>query len=279
MNARPAPLGFVSLVGAGPGDPELVTLRGVRRLQQADAVVHDRLVSQDLIGFCRPDVERYDVGKSPKQPGCTQDDINNLLVRLARIGRRVVRLKGGDPFVFGRGGEEALALLMAGVPFEIVPGISSGLAVPAVAGIPVTQRGIASSVTIATGHVQEGHSRGDHDWSALARLSGTLVFLMAVENLEHIAQQLLSHGRDPREPAALVQDGTTVGQVIVSAPLTDVVQVARDAGIVPPAVLVVGPSVALADEIGARFTPTGMTGLRVEGGMRGALPSTLSFSH
>jgi uroporphyrin-III C-methyltransferase len=160
-------IGFVSLVGAGPGDPELITLRGLRRLQAADAIVHDRLVGAELLAFGRPGAERYDVGKVPGGYGYRQEEINTLLIQLARQGKQVVRLKGGDPFLFGRGGEEALALVAAGVSFEVVPGVSSALAGPAAAGIPVTHRGLAGSVTIATGHARGG-GVVDHNWAALA---------------------------------------------------------------------------------------------------------------
>lgn len=248
--------GFVSLVGAGPGDLELLTLRAVRRLQGADAVVYDRLANAEMLDLCPPWAERLAVGKTPGGHGHAQQEINALLVRLAQEGKRVVRLKGGDPFVFGRGGEEALALAAAGVPFEIVPGISSALAVPAVAGIPVTHRGVAASVTIATGHAREGSAQIDHDWNALAHQRGTLVFLMAVESLDHVVGQLLQHGRSPDEPVALVESGTTSNQRTVRASLATIVEEARVHNVHPPSVLVVGPVVDLAADIGERFTPT-----------------------
>jgi len=241
--------GFVSLVGAGPGDPELLTLRALRRLQAADAVVFDRLIAAELLDHCPPDARRYDVGKIPGQHGRgRQEEINALLIQLGQEGLRVVRLKGGDPFVFGRGGEEALALAEADIPFEIVPGISSAFAAPAAAGIPVTHRGLAASVTVLTGHSAGG---AEHDWATLARLRGTLVFLMAVENLERIVERLLTHGRPDHEPAALVRWGTTPEQQIVSAPLGEIVAAARAACLEPPAVLVIGPTVAIAQEIAA----------------------------
>jgi uroporphyrin-III C-methyltransferase len=242
--------GFVSLVGAGPGDPELITVRGLRRLRLAQAVVYDRLVSAELLDDCNPTAELYDVGKEPGRGGDRQAEINGLLVRLARQGKQVVRLKGGDPLVFGRGGEEALALARAGIAFEIVPGVSSALAGPAAAGIPVTHRGRAASVTIATGHAR-GDGSVDYDWDAFARLSGTLVFLMAVETLEEIVANLLAHGRPPDEPAAIVQSATLPGQRAVFASLATIAPVARSAGIRSPAVLVIGPTVDLAASIGA----------------------------
>jgi uroporphyrin-III C-methyltransferase/precorrin-2 dehydrogenase/sirohydrochlorin ferrochelatase len=239
--------GLVSLVGAGPGDPELLTLKGLRRLREADAVVHDRLISSGILDYCHPDAERYDVGKASGRHSRPQEEINALLIRFGREGRRVVRLKGGDPFVFGRGGEEILALALAGVPYEVIPGVSSALAAPAAAGIPVTHRGLASAVTIATGHARSGCAGDDHDWEALARVRGTLVFLMAVENLGRIVDGLLSHGRSPDEPAAMVQSGTTPEQHVVRSTLRDIVEAVRAAGIAPPAVLVVGETVALAE--------------------------------
>ncbi len=251
MNVAPAPAsGFVSLVGAGPGDPELLTVRGLRRIQAADAVVHDRLVAAEVLAQCRPDAERYDVGNVPGGHAHRQAEIDALLVRLARAGKRVVRLKGGDPFVFGRGGEEALALVAAGIPFEVVPGVTSALAAPASAGIPVTHRGLARSVTIATGRLGARSGDEEHDWEALAKLGGTLVFLMAVERLEQIVGQLLGYGRPPGEPAAMVRWATTARQETLLAPLGEIVQATRARGLQPPAVLVVGPSVALAATLG-----------------------------
>ncbi len=241
---RALPTGLVSLVGAGPGDPELLTLRAVRRLQTAEAVVHDRLVSAEVLEYAHPAAERFDVGKAPGGRGRTQDEINELLVQLGRLGRRVVRLKGGDPFVFGRGGEEALALARAGVAFEVVPGISAALAAPAAAGIPVTHRGLSGSVTVVNGHDAE-----QHDWSALARSGGTLVFLMAVEHLEEIVDRLLSGGRAADEPAAVVQWATTPKQRFLSAPLASIAAATRAAGLEPPAVLVVGRTVGLSAEL------------------------------
>jgi uroporphyrin-III C-methyltransferase len=244
-----ASVGLVSLVGAGPGDPVLLTLKGLRRLQEADAVVFDRLVSAKILGYCRPGVERYAVGKAAGHHSRPQEEINALLIGLAREGRRVVRLKGGDPFVFGRGGEEVLALAQAGISYEVIPGVSSALAAPAAAGIPVTHRGIASSVTIATGHARVSGGGDEHDWSALAKVRGTLVFLMAVENLEHIVANLLANGRPADESAAMVQSGTTPDQRTVRGSLGEIVSVARSGGIVAPAVLVVGETVALAEAL------------------------------
>ena len=236
--------GRVSLVGAGPGDPDLLTLRAVQRLQCADVVVHDRLVSQRILEYAPAGAEIIDAGKKPGGGGVTQAEINALLVELGRQGRRVVRLKGGDPFVFGRGGEEALALADAGVPFEVVPGVSSALAAPAAAGIPVTHRGLSASVTVIN-----GHDADQHDWDALARGGGTLVFLMAVEHLEDIAARLLAVGRPSSEPAALIEWATTARQRVVVGHLASIAEDALAANVQPPAVLVVGPTAELANEL------------------------------
>jgi uroporphyrin-III C-methyltransferase/precorrin-2 dehydrogenase/sirohydrochlorin ferrochelatase len=237
--------GLVSLVGAGPGDPDLLTLKALRRLRSADVVVYDRLVGDAVLEYASPSAERIDVGKRPGVNGTTQAAIDALLVDLAQHGRRVVRLKGGDPFVFGRGGEEALALARAGVDFEVVPGISSALAAPAAAGIPVTHRGLSASVTIVN-----GHDADQHDWEALARGSGTLVFLMAVEHLETIVARLLAHGRSSCEPAALIEWATLPRQRVLAVPLSEIASRARLSEFEPPAVLIVGPTAALVNEVG-----------------------------
>jgi uroporphyrin-III C-methyltransferase / precorrin-2 dehydrogenase / sirohydrochlorin ferrochelatase len=230
--------GAVSLVGAGPGDPDLLTLRAIKRLQTAEVVVHDRLVTPEILAFANPDAELIDVGKAPGGRGCTQSEINNLLVALAKHGRRVVRLKGGDPFVFGRGGEEALALAEVGIKVEIVPGVSSAIAAPAAAGIPVTHRGLSASLTVVDGH--------DPDRIAWP-VSGTVVCLMAVEHLAELADSLMRSGRPADEPAALIHWATTPRQRVLVGSLGDIAWRALEAGIGAPAVLVVGPTVALAE--------------------------------
>jgi uroporphyrin-III C-methyltransferase / precorrin-2 dehydrogenase / sirohydrochlorin ferrochelatase len=250
--AEEEPSGLVSLVGAGPGDPDLLTLRAVRRLQAAQVVVYDRLVSSSVLDYASPTAERIEVGKTPGGGGWKQERINALLAQLGRAGKRVVRLKGGDPFVFGRGGEEALALAQSGVPFEVVPGLSSALAAPAAAGIPVTHRGLSASVTIVNGHDPDQHA-----WSNLAQLGGTLVFLMAVEHLEEIVHLLLVHGRPTDEPAAVVEWATTPAQAIVSAPLAEIAAATRAAHLGPPAVLVVGPTAALSRSLVSRVAHDG----------------------
>ena len=242
--------GFVSIVGAGPGDPELITVRALKRLQQADVVFYDRLVHPDLLDEAPLYAERINVGKAPGRQPYSQDDINGLLIGEARRRRHVVRLKGGDPFVFGRGGEECQALAAAGIRFEVVPGVTSAIAAPAYAGIPVTQRQVARSFTVVTGHTV-GDAAADLDWGALARLD-TLVFLMGVGNLPEISRQLLAHGRPPATPAAVVRCGATDLQEVVQGTLATISDAA--AHVRPPATIVIGPVVDLRREI-AWFEP------------------------
>src|SRR5579859_6900714 len=213
--AAASPYGKVYLIGAGPGDPELITVKGLRCLRMADVVLYDRLISTDLLDEAPARAELVFVGKGPQHHSMTQTEINTLMISYARNGRVVVRLKGGDPFVFGRGGEEVLALALAEIPFEIVPGISSAIAVPAYAGIPVTHRDLASSVTIVTGHGRPTSASSDVNWEALASLGGTLVILMGVETLSDITQRLLAGGLPSDTPAAVIQQGTVPEQRVV----------------------------------------------------------------
>lgn len=241
--------GKVYLVGAGPGDPGLITVRGLQLLERADAVVHDRLVSRDLIARHRPDAEIHDVGKVPGRHGRgRQGEINELLVALARQGKTVVRLKGGDPFVFGRGAEEAEACVAAGVPFEVVPGVTSAVAVPAYAGIPVTHRSSASSFAVVTGHEDPARSNPRTDWAILARID-TLVILMGVESLPTIVERLLVHGRSDETPIALVSCGTYPSQYTVTGTLADIVDRAREATLRSPVTVVVGEVVRQRERI------------------------------
>ncbi len=253
--------GSVTLVGAGPGDPDLITLRGVEALRQAEVIVYDYLAPCDLLDYAPPGAERIYVGKKAGRHACTQEQINALLVRLAREGRRVVRLKGGDPFVFGRGGEEAEALAAAGIPCEVAPGVSSAVAVPAYAGIPVTQRGLASSMAIVTGHEDPGKPQSDLDWPALARMD-TLVFLMGVANLGVIAAALMAQGRAPGTPVAVIQWGTLGRQRTVTGTLADIAARVQQAGLGAPAVTVVGQVVTLRDRL-RWFERRPLFGLRV----------------
>nr|BFE65625.1 uroporphyrinogen-III C-methyltransferase [Dactylosporangium thailandense] len=235
--------GTVALVGSGPGDPELLTVRGRRLLAAADVVVIDRLASGLLLDELRPEVELVDASKIPYGPSAAQEEINRVLVTRAQAGKFVVRLKGGDPYVFGRGGEEVLACAAAGVPVVVVPGITSSIAVPAAAGIPVTHRRIAHEFTVVSGHLAPGHAESLVDWAALARLRGTVCVLMGLKNLPSIAAILLEHGRAPDTPVAVVQEGTTRDQRTVRATLATVADAAKSAGLRPPAVIVIGPVV------------------------------------
>lgn len=231
--------GKVYLIGAGPGDPELITLKGLRCLRSADVVLYDRLISTELLMEARPDAELIFVGKESGCHSLAQEQINALLIYYAQHNHIVARLKGGDPFVFGRGGEEAEALADAQIPFEIVPGISSAIAVPAYAGIPVTHREYTSAVTIVTGH--EGRSASPPvNWEALAALGGTLVILMGVKALPHFTQKLIAHGMDMHLPAAVIQEGTTPRQRVVVGTLATIAERALKEGLSTPALIIVG---------------------------------------
>ena len=288
MEHKPSSSGKVYLVGAGPGDPELITLKGLRCLRMADVVVYDRLVNLSLLDEAPSGAERVFVGKKTGCHSVKQEEIHVLLIHYARQGRLVVRLKGGDPFVFGRGGEEALALAQAGIPFEVVPGVSSAIAVPAYAGIPVTHRNYASSVTIVTGHgcaygrhpfeshpqaslsppihrgptvdpdvsrgerSEEVHASADVNWETLAKVGrwgGTLVILMGVDTLPHVTQQLLDGGLPADTPAAVIQQGTIPQQRVVTDTLVNIAECARRANITSPAITVIGAVVALRDSL------------------------------
>lgn len=235
--------GKVYLVGAGPGDPGLITVKGAGCLRQADVLIYDRLVAPELLDYAPPQAERIYAGKASSDHTLPQDEINRLLVQKACEGKVVVRLKGGDPFVFGRGGEEALALAEADIPFEVVPGVSSVVAVPAYAGIPVTQRGLAASFAVLTGHREMAYQ----GCPCPSPAADTLVFLMAVENLSKIVRSMLETGCAPETPAALIRWGTTPQQETVVGTLDDIVE--RGRGLEPPAVLVVGQVVALRDKL------------------------------
>ncbi|MCE5326276.1 MAG: uroporphyrinogen-III C-methyltransferase [Planctomycetaceae bacterium] len=241
--------GCIYLVGAGPGDPGLITVRAAELLAGADVVVYDYLASPRLLKHARADAELIYVGKQAARHAMSQDQINQLLVAKARGGAAVVRLKGGDPYVFGRGGEEALAAVEAGVPFEEVPGVTSGIAAPAYAGIPVTHRLMAGNVGLVTGHETPDKEASDLDYEALARWKGTLVFYMGVANVESICRQLMEHGLDAATPAAIVRWGTTVQQQVVTATVATLAQVARDANLMPPALIVVGQVVRLRERL------------------------------
>lgn len=243
-NARPGPQpGCVYLVGAGPGDPELLTLRGATLVAGADVVVYDNLVSPRILELAPESAERVYVGKKAADHVLPQDDINALLVRFAREGRRVVRLKGGDPFIFGRGGEEMEVLVEAGITVEVIPGVTAAAGVAAYAGIPLTHREHAQSVVFATGFLKDGAL--DLDWPMLARPSQTLVIYMAISRLADICAQLMQHGLPPDTPAGVIERGTTEAQRVCVATLADLPGKVKDAGIRPPALTVIGGVVGL----------------------------------
>jgi uroporphyrin-III C-methyltransferase len=240
-----AAAGTVYLVGAGPGDPGLLTLRGAELLATCDDVVVDALANPQLLSHCRAGVQRHDVGKRAGQHSATQAGINELLIRLARENRSVVRLKGGDPFVFGRGGEEALALAAAKIPFRVVPGITAAIAGLAYAGIPATHRDINSAVTFITGHASDGEVPDGLDWAALAKGAPTLVIYMALKHLDTIARRLMAAGRPPDEPVAVVSKATTPAQRVLVTTLGRAAAETAAAGIEPPAIVAIGPAVRL----------------------------------
>ena len=242
--------GFVSLVGAGPGDPGLITVKAFEYIKRADTIVYDRLVNPDLLDHAAESCELVYVGKTPKHHTRTQDEINEILVAEAQKGKLVVRLKGGDPFLFGRGGEEAEVLAENGIPFEVVPGVTSAIAAPAFAGIPVTHRDLSSSVVIVTGHENPEKTRASVDWDALADGPDTIVVLMGLGNLASIADRLIRAGKPPDTPVALIQDATTPDQETVTGTLADIVQRASEAGLRPPAVAVIGQVAALREKMG-----------------------------
>jgi len=263
VSQRDVRRGRVILVGAGPGDPDLITVRGLNALREADAVVYDSLAPRELLRMARPGASLHDVGKrghdAPTRP---QTEINELLVALARDGKTVVRLKGGDPFVFGRGGEEATACAEAGLDVEVVPGISSALAALAYAGIPVTDRRYAASFAVVTGHKDPTLVSAETRWEALATAVDTLVILMGMRNLDELIGRVLAGGRDPKTPAAVVMNGTLPSQKVLVAPLDELAGCAREAGMGSPAAVVVGDVVRLRETL-AWFESRPLFGKRV----------------
>ena len=242
--------GTVALVGAGPGDPGLLTLKAAQLLGEADVVLVDRLVAKQVLEHVRPGAQVVDVGKTSwTGTAPRQDEINAQLVAYARAGHRVVRLKGGDPFVFGRGSEEAEALVAAGVAFEVVPGITSAIAVPAYAGIPVTARGYTQDVCVVTGHLDPDDPASRVRWQALATGPGTLVILMGHDRLRLLASGLVRHGRDPQTPAACIEQGTTQQQRVVVSTLEQLADDVADAGLQAPVATVVGDVVRLRESL------------------------------
>lgn len=250
-------LGKAYLIGAGPGRADLITVRGLNLLRRGDVVIYDRLIARELLDEIRADAEEIFVGKESGHHTLPQAQINALIVDRVQQGKQVVRLKGGDAFVFGRGGEEAQALHEAGLPFEIVPGISSALAVPAYAGIPVTHRGLSTAFAVVTGHECADKAKSTTDWGALARIP-TLVVLMGLGNAACIAQKLIDAGLAPTTPAAAISQGTTDAQQRVSTTIAELANAIAAAALPSPAILVIGEVAALADEL-AWFSPSGQS--------------------
>ncbi len=248
-NELPLRAGEVALIGAGPGDPGLLTLRALSLLQQAEVVVYDRLVSSEIMAFCPADAELINAGKSASCHVLTQDNTNQLLVDQATSGKRVVRIKGGDPYIFGRGGEEVEFLIENEVGFRVVPGITSAQGCSTYAGFPLTHRDFAQSVTFVTGHLKKGGELA-LNWSALAAPDQTVVFYMGLSNAEKITEELMAHHRDPHTPVALIQRGTTSKQRVVITDLQDLPQAIIREQLKPPTMMVVGEVVVLADKIG-----------------------------
>lgn len=241
-------VGKVFLVGAGPGDPDLITVKGLRCIQEADVILYDRLINDELLKNARPDAELIFCGKLPNYHVLQQETINHFLVSHAKKGKTVTRLKGGDPFIFGRGGEEAEALVKHGLPFEIVPGISSGVAAPAYAGIPLTHRNYSGSVAFVTGH-RKKEPIDDIKWEALAKGIDTLAIYMGVSQLPFITEQLMRFGKDVSTPVALIHWGTTPEQKTVVGTLGDIVRKAQESGIENPTMIVVGEVVKLREQL------------------------------
>ncbi len=240
MSARP---GTVHLVGAGPGDPEFITVRGRRILETADVVVHDRLIAPELLRAAKPGATMLPARKAATQPRPTLANVNAQMIEHARAGLSVCRLKGGDPFVFGRGAEEIGDLEAAGVPWEVVPGVTSALAAPAIAGIPITHRDLASTATLVTGHEGEPKAGPEVDWQAIAAAGGTIVVLMGVATLGSTSARLIAAGRSPVEPVAVIERATWPDERVILGTLSDIAARAEKSGVSSPAVVVVGPVV------------------------------------
>lgn len=235
----------VYLIGAGPGDPELITVRGQRILQEADVILHDRLISPDLLTLAKPDALIIDVGKHAEGKTTPQERINQLLVKHGQAGKCVARLKGGDPFVFGRGGEEVQACQAASIKVEVIPGVTSAIAAPAYAGVPVTHRDVSTSFVVVTGHEHPDKAESTVNYAALAQLE-TLVFLMGVRRLPEITASLMAHGRDPQTPVICVEWGTYPQQRTVSGTLATITAIAQEQDLKAPAVIVIGKVAGLA---------------------------------
>ncbi|MFJ7935856.1 uroporphyrinogen-III C-methyltransferase [Sporosarcina sp. NPDC096371] len=241
-------MGKVYLVGAGPGDVDLITVKGLKCIQEADVILYDRLINKELLSYAKPGADLIYCGKLPNYHAMIQETINHFLVKYAKQGKMVTRLKGGDPFIFGRGAEEAEALVDHGIPFEVIPGITAGIAAPAYAGIPVTHRELSSSFAIVTGHMRAGKSDSIH-WESLAKGIDTLAIYMGVGNLPYICEQLMQYGKPLSTPVALIHWGTTVEQQTVTGTLATIVDVAEKSCIKNPSMIVVGEVVSLRDKL------------------------------
>lgn len=238
-------MGKVTLIGAGPGNPDLITIRGLEQLKKGDVIIYDRLASEELLSFAREDAVLVYVGKKPGSHSMRQEEINRTIVTYAGQYEEVVRLKGGDPFVFGRGGEEIQSLIEAGIPFEVVPGVTSPIAVPELAGIPVTHRGVSRSFHVITGHTKDGDETLPDDMETLAGLQGTLIFLMGLSNIEKISKELMRFGKSPDTPAAVISNGTTPNEKTVRGTLIDIAGRVRKEGLTSPVVIVIGETAKL----------------------------------
>ena len=259
MSIHPKNKGKVYIVGAGPGDPELITLKAVKALEKADIVVYDRLANPELLAHTSGSAEHVYVGKKPGKPSARQEQINNILIGEARAGKTVVRLKGGDPFVFGRGGEECLALKSQNIPYSLIPGISSALSVPAYGGIPVTHRAVSRSFTVITGHTI-GKNNINQDWDALSK-SDTLVILMGMRNLPVISKKLMDFGLPTSTPATVIERGSQPDQQTVTGTLATIAE--KAAPLSSPGIIVIGKTAAMADEL-AWFPDTAKSGQEQE---------------
>ncbi|MGL5406475.1 MAG: uroporphyrinogen-III C-methyltransferase [Propionibacteriaceae bacterium] len=237
--------GTVVLVGGGPGDPDLITVAGLKALKEADVIVHDRLGPLSLLAECRADAERINVGKIPRGAFTPQEEINRILIDNARHGKKVVRLKGGDNFVFGRGGEECIACAEAGIPVQVIPGVTSAISVPALVGVPVTHRSLVQGFTVVSGHVAPQDARSTLDWDAIARSNTTLVILMGVHALPDICQRLISGGKAANTPAVIIADGCAPTQRCLRSTLAELPAAAEAEGYAPPSIVVVGDVAAL----------------------------------
>ncbi|MFH1756318.1 MAG: uroporphyrinogen-III C-methyltransferase [Candidatus Latescibacterota bacterium] len=237
--------GYVSLVGAGPGDPGLITLRGVEALKKADVVLYDRLVTKEILQYAKPDAEMVYVGKGCGNHSMPQDDINRLLIEYAQRGNHVVRLKSGDPYVFGRGGEETEELEKAGIPYEVIPGITAAIAAGAYCGLPLTKRGVSSCLTLVTGHEDPTKDHSDVNWAALAQSKGTIVIYMAMAHLDRLVSKLIASGFAADTPGAVISNATTPQQKTITGKLQDLAKLAKEHNLAPPSVIVIGEVVQI----------------------------------